>query len=78
MNKSMYLGLSVLEISKVLMQEFWYDYIKPKYQDNAKLATWIQTPLLIILKLKMFMETLQMMLKKYLIHQTMKLIDPCL
>ena len=38
MNKSMYLGLSILEISKVLMHEFWYDYIKPKYQDNAKLC----------------------------------------
>ena len=36
MNKSVYLGFSILEISKTLMDEFWYDYIKPKYQDNAK------------------------------------------
>ena len=35
MNKSVYLGLSILEISKTLMYEFWYDYIKPKYQNNA-------------------------------------------
>ena len=34
----MYLGLSILEISKKLMYEFWYDYIKPKYQQNAKLC----------------------------------------
>ena len=34
-NKSVYLGLSILEISKTLMYEFWYDYIKPKYQNNA-------------------------------------------
>ena len=33
-----YLGLSILEISKAQMYEFWYDYIKPKYQDNAKLC----------------------------------------
>ena len=30
MNKSVYLGLSILEISKTLMYEFWYDYMKPK------------------------------------------------
>ena len=38
MNKPAYLGLSILEISKTLMYEFWYDYIKPKYQQNAKLC----------------------------------------
>ena len=38
MNKPVYLGLSVLEISKTLVYEFWYDYIKPKYQNNAKLC----------------------------------------
>ena len=38
MNKSVYLRLPILEISKILMYEFWYDYIKPKYQENAKLC----------------------------------------
>ena len=38
MNKSVYLGLSILEISTTLMYEFWYDYIKPKNQDNTKLC----------------------------------------
>ena len=38
MNKAVYLGLSMLEISKTLMYEFWYDYIKPKYQNNSKLC----------------------------------------
>ena len=37
-NKPIYLGLSILEISKILMYEFWYDYIKPKYGDNVKLC----------------------------------------
>ena len=31
MNKPISLGLSILEISKTLMYEFWYDYMKPKY-----------------------------------------------
>ena len=30
MFKPLYLGLSILEISKTLMYEFWYDYIEPK------------------------------------------------
>ena len=38
MNKPVYPGLSILEISKTLMHEFWYDYLKPKYGDNVKLC----------------------------------------
>ena len=38
MNKPIYLGLSVLDISKITMYEFWYDYVKIKYQDTARLC----------------------------------------
>ena len=38
MNTPVYLDLLILEISKTLMYEFWYDYVKPKYQDNVKLC----------------------------------------
>ena len=38
MNKSIYLGLSILEISKILMYQFWYDYMKPKYGNDVKLC----------------------------------------
>ena len=38
MNKPVYLGMSLLDISKTFMYEFWYDYIKPKYKDKAKLC----------------------------------------
>ena len=37
MNNTMYLRMSILDISKTLMYEFWYDYIKLKYNDNVKL-----------------------------------------
>ena len=38
MNKLIYLGLSILEICKLLMYEFWHDYMKPKYGNNVKLC----------------------------------------
>ena len=38
LNKPIYLELSILEISKLLMYEFWYDYMKPKYGNNVKLC----------------------------------------
>ena len=37
MNKPIYLGLSILDISKITMYEFWYDYVKIKYEDKARL-----------------------------------------
>ena len=38
MNKPIYLGLSILDISKIVMYEFWYDYMKPKYSNDVKLC----------------------------------------
>ena len=38
MNKPVYLELSILHLSKILMYEFWYDYVKPKYGKKAKLC----------------------------------------
>ena len=37
MTKPLYLGMPILDNSKILY-EFWYDYIKPKYGDRAKLC----------------------------------------
>ena len=34
-NKPTYLGMAILDISKTLMYEFWYDYVKPKYQQSC-------------------------------------------
>ena len=38
MTKPLYLGMSILDVSKILMYEFWYDYIKQKYGDKANLC----------------------------------------
>ena len=65
MNKPVYLGLSILEISKTLTYEIWYDYVKPKYQDNAKLY-YIDTDSFIIhIKTEdVYEDVVEMMLKK--------------
>ena len=38
MNKLAYLSLSILKLSKAVMYEFWYYYVKPKYGEKAKLC----------------------------------------
>ena len=38
MNKPKYLGQAILDVSKMLIYEFWYDYIKPKYGNKARLC----------------------------------------
>ena len=38
MNKPIHLGQAILDISKTLMYEFWYDYIKSKYKEKARLC----------------------------------------
>ena len=38
MNKSVYLGLTILDMSKTVMHEFWCDYVKPKCCGNAKVC----------------------------------------
>ena len=37
-NKPFDLGLSMLTLSEILIYEFWYDYVKPKYDEKAKLC----------------------------------------
>ena len=38
MNKPVYLGFSILELSKLWMYHFWYDHVKLKYSKKAKLC----------------------------------------
>ena len=56
MTKPLYLGMSILDISKILMYELWYDYIKPKYGDRAKLCYTDTDSFIIYIKTKDFFE----------------------
>ena len=72
MNKPIYLGLSILEISKTLMYKFWYDYMKPKYNDNVKLCYMDTDSFIMNIKKQMiFIKIFLMMLKIDLILQIM-------
>ena len=54
MNKPICLGLSILEISKIIMYEFWYDYAKKKYGDVVKLCYMDTDSLIMNIKTKDF------------------------
>ena len=70
MNKPVYLGMSILDISKIPMYEFWYD-LNQSTKRKQNYATWILIDLLLILLLKAFLKTLTMILKDGLIHLIM-------
>ena len=50
MNKSVYLELSILELSKILMYEFCYDYVKPKYGEKTKLCYLVTDSFILYIK----------------------------
>ena len=56
MNKPIYLGLSILDISKITMYEFWYDYVKIKYEDKARLCYMDTDSFVVNIKTKDFYE----------------------
>ena len=58
MNNSIYLDMSILDISKTHIYEFWYDYIKPKCQEKAKLCCMDTDSFIIYVKTKYFYENI--------------------
>ena len=64
-NNPVYLGISIFDITKTLLYDFWYDYINQSINAKQNYVIWTLTALLFICKLNIFMEILQMMFKKY-------------
>ena len=71
MNKPVYLGMSILDISKTLMYKFWYDYFKPKYGDRAKLCYTDTDSFIIHIITEDFLKIFLMMLSHDMIHLIM-------
>ena len=81
MNKPIYLELLILDISKILTYKFWYDHMKPKYNDDVKLCYMDTDSFEMNIKTEDFIandvekdvkDFLLMMLKRDLILQIMK------
>ena len=71
MNKPVYVGQAVLDLSKTLMYEFWYDYIKPKYGDKVKLCYMDTDSFIFYVETDDFYKDIMSKLEKW--HDTSKL-----
>ena len=71
MNKPLYLGMSILDISKILMYEFWYNYIIPKYGEQAKLCYTDTDSFIIYIKTEDFFEDISSDVENGFIRLTM-------
>ena len=58
MNNPVYLGMSISDIRKTLMYEFWYEYIKPKHGDREKLCYMGTDSFVIYIKTEDFYENI--------------------
>ena len=65
MTKPLYLGMSILDISKILMYEFWYDYINPIHGDRAKLCYTDTDSFIINIKTEYFFEDISYDVEKW-------------
>ena len=62
-NKPVYLGLSILDLSKTVIHKFWYDYVRLRYGQNVKLPYMAKDGLIVYVKMDVFTKTLQKMLR---------------
>ena len=76
MNKPVYLGLAILDLSKTVIYEFWYDYLKPKYGENAKLCYMDTDSFIVHIKTYDIYKDIAEDIKKDLTLQILKYILP--
>ena len=78
MNKPVYLVFSILNLSKTVIYEFWYDYVKLKYGQNTKLCYMDADSFTVHVETDDITKILKKMLKKDLTLQTMEQTNRCL
>ena len=64
MKKLVYLGLLILELSKILMYELWYDYVKLEYDEKTNLCFIDTNSSTVYIKKIIFTKILQKTLKQ--------------
>ena len=64
MNKLVCLGLSILDLTKTALHEFWHDYLKRKYGKKAKLCFMDTESCIVYVAGMIFIKTLQKLLKQ--------------
>ena len=69
MHKAVYLESSISDLSKTITYEFWYDFVKPKYGENAKVCYMDTDSFIVHVKKTVFTKTLQKILKQDLTLQ---------
>ena len=62
-NKPVFLGFSILVLSKILIYQFWYDYVKSKYLKKTKLCYMNTDSVIVYIKNMIFIKIFQIMIK---------------
>ena len=75
MNKSIYLGLVILSLSKILMYDYWYNEIKPRYKDRIRLCYMDTDSFIMHIKTEDFYKDIADDVEKSMIHQIILLKD---
>lgn len=75
MNKSVYLGPSILGISKIVIHEYWSDHVKPKYEKKAKICYMDTNSFIFQVRSEDIYADLAETLRIYFTHLTMKSKD---
>ena len=75
MKKTVYLGQAILDLSKIVMYEFHYDYMKPKYGENLKLCYMDTDSLIYQIKTEGFYADITDMCQRDSIHPVIVIID---
>ena len=78
MNKLVYLGLPILELSKIVMYELWFDYVKPKYEEEANMCYMDTDGFIEYIKTDDIYKDIAGNVEKNLILHIMNQIDHCL
>ena len=78
MNVPIYIGFTILEVSKTVMLEFFYDYLKPKYGDKMKLCHTDTDSFIFYIKTKDFYEDINIDVEEWFDTSNYKIDRPLL